>query len=195
MSECMSVTKRSSRPSLLQSKTLIPIEPQGVFGKQLAALLDERLAADVLVVVVVALHVQDVEVGPAVVVDVDRAGVAGPADVSIRPVACRDVDEAVVAHVLVQDAPLGALGLEVAREGVLEAPRSTGSPSPAIVVGGVLADVDEEQVEPAVAVVVEEDRARGVAHVVQARRRRRCRVNCRLPSFSNRTLPPRTVVT
>ena len=55
--------------------------------EHLAALLDEALAADVLVVLIVALHVQDVEIGPAVVVDVDR--VASPDhDVSMRPVRC-----------------------------------------------------------------------------------------------------------
>src|SRR6185503_6251972 len=33
MSECMSVTKMSRRPSLLKSNTLIPIEPHDVLGK------------------------------------------------------------------------------------------------------------------------------------------------------------------
>ena len=32
MSECMSVTSRSSRPSLFMSKTFTPIEPQDVRG-------------------------------------------------------------------------------------------------------------------------------------------------------------------
>ncbi len=33
MSECMSVMKMSRRPSLLKSKTLMPIEPHDVRGK------------------------------------------------------------------------------------------------------------------------------------------------------------------
>ena len=80
--------KMSRRPSLLKSNTLMPIAPHDVRGNTCAALLDEALAADVLVVLVVALHVQHVEVRPAVVVDVDDARVAGPGEVHAAPVCC-----------------------------------------------------------------------------------------------------------
>ena len=130
MSECMSVMKMSRRPSLLKSNTLMPIAPHDVRGKTCRLFLTKRLAADVLVVLVVALHVQHVEIEPAVVVDVDRAGVAGPGDVDAGPMRLRDVDEAVAAFVVIQDARLGPLRLQVAGERVLERRRSTCSRRP-----------------------------------------------------------------
>jgi hypothetical protein len=60
---------------------------------------------------------------------------------------------------VIQDAALGSLGLEMAGEGVLE-----GNVVLVTVardgVCGVASDVDQEQVEPAVAIVVEEHRTR-----------------------------------
>ena len=92
--------------------------------EHLTALPDEALAAGVLVVLVVALHVQHVQIEPAVVVDVDRARVARPGEVDeARPL--RDVDEAVAALVAIQNASLGPRRLQVAGEGVLERRRST----------------------------------------------------------------------
>ncbi len=78
----------------------------------------------------------------------------------------RDVLEAVVPHVLVEDARLAAVGVEVAAEGVGET--DVGAAAPLLVVG-VAANVAHEEVEQAVVVVVEEDGARGVADVVHAR--------------------------
>ena len=111
----------------------------------------------------------DIQIEPAVVVDVDRAGVARPRDVEEARL-FRDVDEAVSAFVAIEDAALGALGLQVAGEGVLE--------RHVVLVAGardrvrrIPSDVDEEQVEPAVAVVVEEHGARRVPGVAEARRR------------------------
>ena len=43
MSECMSVMKMSRRPSLLKSKTLMPIAPHDVFGKTWRLLSTKRL--------------------------------------------------------------------------------------------------------------------------------------------------------
>ena len=43
MSECMSVMKMSSRPSLLKSKTLIPIAPHDVFGNTCRLFLTKPL--------------------------------------------------------------------------------------------------------------------------------------------------------
>ncbi len=129
--------------------------------------VNEALAAFVLQVVVVPLHVEDVEVGPEVAVPVDQAGVAGPALV-------RDagrlghVGEAELPGVAVEARELGAVGEVVAREGVGAADVGAAA---ADLLGRVLADVDQEDVEQAVAVVVEEDRPRGVADVAQARLR------------------------
>ena len=69
---------------------------------------------------------------------------------------------------MVQNARFGALGVGVAVEGIgpadVVAARS-------LLVGGVDADVADEEVEQAVAVVVEEDRTGGVPDVPHARRR------------------------
>ena len=71
----------------------------------------------------------------------------------------------------------GALGLQVPGEGVLEGHVVLVAARPPIVFGRVPPDVDQEQIEPAVAVVVEEHRRRRMPDVVEARRPRRCRVN------------------
>ena len=111
--------KMSRRPSLLKSKTLMPIEPHDVFGNTWRLFLTKLLAADVLVVLVVAQHVEHVEIGPAVVVDVDDAGVAGPGEV-VRPICFETSTKRLLPVVVIEDAALGALRLQVAGEGVLE---------------------------------------------------------------------------
>ena len=165
--------------------------PHGVFGKTGRRPVDEALPADVLVVVVAALHVQQVEVRPAVAVEVGEAGVAAP-----RPGAQAQR----LAHVLESPAPevpvqrrvLGAAGVQVAREGIRQA-RGTRPPGP----------------------------SRRSCSGRRCRRTGRCGRRCRSrrtaapeewaasptpascvmsrkrprPSFSNSTLPPRTVVT
>ena len=82
----------------------------------------------------------------------------------------RDVDEAVAAFVAIQNAALGARRLEMAGEGVLEgdvvfvavARGRSG-------LGGIAADVDQQEIDAAIAVVVEEDRSRRrMADVAQA---------------------------
>ena len=72
MSECMSVSIRSWRPSLFQSKNLTPIVPHGVFGKTSAVRSTNVLALAVLEVVVIALHVEHVEVRPEIAVLMSR---------------------------------------------------------------------------------------------------------------------------
>ena len=60
----------------------MPMLPQGVFGKYFAVRSTNVLPPTVLEVVVVALHVEHVEVGKAVAVQVGDAGVAAPAGVA-----------------------------------------------------------------------------------------------------------------
>src|SRR2546425_1007659 len=126
-------------------------------GKHGSAPLLEILAADVLVVLVVALHVEHVEIGPPVPVDVDRARIAAPAHVD-DPALFGHVDEAVVPPVLVEDAALVPLfRVQVSVEGVGEADMVAAR---ADLVRGIPADVAYEEIEQPVAVVVEEDRPR-----------------------------------
>ncbi len=135
--------------------------------EHLPAPADEPRAVDVLVILIVAEHVEHVEIGPAIGIDVDHAGIARP-----RPIAQAggggDIDEAVVPLVVEEDALLRPLGLEVAGEGILEGhviPRAAVAGDG---VGRIAADVDEEQIEPAVVVVVEEDGGRRMADVAEA---------------------------
>ncbi len=127
---------------------------------------DEAFAALVLEVVVVALHAEGVDVGPAVAVQVVEAGVAGPARI-VEAGRLGDVREFVAAEVVVEQARLGALGEGVAGEGVGEADVVAAA---AALLGGVFADVRDEEVELAVLVVVEEEGARAVAGVGHAGR-------------------------
>ena len=122
------------------------------------------------------MHVDDKEVGPAVSVGIDRAGVACPAGID-KPGRRGRIDESAAVDVVEQPALLEAFGLEVPREGVRKRnviferflpllrrkPTVLGN-----LLGGELADVGQEQVEPAVAIVVKEDGREGVTAMVQA---------------------------
>ena len=103
-----------------------------------------------------ALHVERVEIGEAVAVQIGDARIAAPAgaaEAALRG----DVLEAVAAEVPVEDRGLGAVGVQVPEKA---SDRPTNAPSGPCVVVGVLADVAEIQIEQAVVVVVEEHRAR-----------------------------------
>ena len=120
--------------------------------KQLAAAADETLPGDVLVVLVVPLHVEHVEVHPAVPVDVERMGVAAPAGVGQADL-LGYVGKAVAAQVAEQDAAFGVLRLQVVVERI-HVPHVVAARADAI--GGVGPDIGEKQVEAPVPVVVEE---------------------------------------
>ena len=108
----------------------------------------------------VALHVQHEEIGPAVAVQIGDARVAAPAG-RPQPDVGGHVLEAVVSQVPVEDGILEAVGMQVAHERVRQADvRAVGS----FLIVGVAADVADQQIDQAVVVVVEEDRAGGVRH-------------------------------
>src|SRR5713101_5783352 len=106
------------RPSAFQSPVAIEVEhlhphrAPGGFRKVLRGRVAEMLPALVQPEVIPSLHVQDVEVGEPVIVDVERRGIAAPAEIH-QPDFARDVLEAVAAQIVVQNARFGALGVEV----------------------------------------------------------------------------------
>ena len=138
---------------------------EGRARKQLAAAADEALPGDVLPVLVVALHVEHVEVRPAVLVEVEGMGVAAPAGVQQADL-LGYVGKAVAAQVAVQNAAFGVLRLQVVVERIL-VPHVVAARSDAI--AGIGPDVGEKQVQAPVPVVVEEDRGRRVPYVVEPR--------------------------
>ena len=144
----------SRSPSLSLVEGLDAHRPPRRPGKHRAASFLEVFAADVLVGTVVALHVQHVEIGPAVTVHIDRARIAAPAHVNEAALFC-DVDEAVAVFVLVQDAAL------VARFGDGGVPRTHRQAPQAARPDcqAVPADIANKEIEQAVAVEVEEHRA------------------------------------
>ena len=77
------------------------------------------LPCHILVVFVVPLHVEHVEVLPAVPVEIHRTGIARPARIQ-QPHFARDVGENPLSQILEQCALLGALGLQMPGEGILE---------------------------------------------------------------------------
>ena len=160
--------KMSISPSLFQSKNPDPHRAPGCPGEDFPALVDEAFAFLVLVVLVVPLHVEHVQVRPAVPVDVAGRGVSGPAHVPQTGLP-GDVPEQIAALVAVEDALLEALGHQVAGErvavSVVERVVDAVIGCLAQLVGGVLAHVGEEQVQQAIVVVVEEHRTRRMAFV------------------------------
>ena len=165
MSECMSVMKRSGRPSLSKSKNLIPIAPQGVLGKYSAVLSTNVVPALVLEVVPVSLHVQHEKIGPAVAVQIGHARIAAPAGRPQSDVSGH-VLEAIVSGVPVEDGILEAVRMRVAQKRVRQADVRAVRP---FLVGGVLADIADQKIDQAVAVEVEEHRAGGMRHQIDAR--------------------------
>ena len=139
-------------PVVVEIEDLDPHRAPGGRGKQLPALLDELPALDVLVVLVVALHVQDVEVGPPIPVDVDGIGVAAPTFID-ESQSLGDLLEPAIAQVPVEEALLRTLRPQVPPEGILHPDEVT---SPADLVGGVHAHIGHEQVQEAVSIVIEE---------------------------------------
>src|SRR5256885_7223494 len=116
--------------------------------------------------VITSLHVQDVQVRISVAIDVERGGVAAPALVDESDIA-RHIPEPIAAEVMIKNARLGALGMQMPHERVAESDEIT--PGSALV-RGIDADVGDEEIEQAVAVVVEKDRTRRVADVADASR-------------------------
>src|SRR2546430_2621001 len=154
--------RRPPRSTLFPYTTLFR-SPRGL-GEVVFGSVPETLPAFVQPEMIRPLHVEDVEVWKAVVVRVDHGGVAAPAEIH-QPDFARDVLEPVAAEVVVQNARFGARGVRVTVEGVGPADVIAAGP---LLFGGVDADVGDEEVEQAVAVIVEENSARGVTAVADA---------------------------
>ena len=138
-------------------------------GKDLPSAPLEAAAAEVAPQLIVSLHRQDVEIGTAVGVVVERDRVARPGGVP-QPRLLGCLLEAAAARVPEKEGGLAPLRVQVAGEGVGEGdPQSVG----AALVPGVAPDAGHEQIEVAVAVGVEEDRPRGVLAVPAHAGRRR----------------------
>ena len=86
-------------------------------GKQLATLLDETATFNILVILIMALHVGQIQVRPSIVVGIKRAGVARPTHI-LQTHLVGDVDESVSALVPIEDAGLRERGIKVSVEGV-----------------------------------------------------------------------------
>jgi hypothetical protein len=122
------------------------------FRKVLPRLVDEPLAAIVLVVVLLAGHVHHQQVRTAVAVQIGERRLAAPAD-RLQSDLCGDVGERVVSRVAIEHRLLVAIGMEMSLERVGQ----TGELAVrSLAVAGVLADVADEEIEQAVAVVVHE---------------------------------------
>src|SRR6185503_3897867 len=77
----------------------------------------------------------------------------------------RYILELVAAHVPIQNARLGAFGMEMAHECVAESNEVAAGPT---LIAGVDTDVGHEQIEPPIPVVVEENRSRRMTGIGDA---------------------------
>ena len=139
--------------------------PRGLW-ENLAALHYELLPAHVLIELIVALHGEHIEVGPAVLVVVEGGRIAGPALIEQSHLP-GDVHECVPAFIVVENAALAPPFPGVSLEGVAQTDAVAAFPP---LIGGVDPDVAKEEIEQSVLVVIEEHSTRGVPHVTQARR-------------------------
>ena len=109
--------------------------------------------------------VGDVQIGPAVAVEVGRQDAESSRRTSApMPGARGDVGEGSVAIVVQQP-----VGHRVVDDGIAVVARGAGGKAPALHVRPEVDVVGDEQIEPAVPVVVEEGRARAPARIVGAR--------------------------
>ena len=137
----------------------------GSFGKEFRSAVDEFFAALILIVVIVSLHVREVEIRESILIQIGESRVSAPA--RIREPNCRgDVLEpapialfgqrGVGLHpaVAVEETRLGPVGEEMAGERIAVGQIIA---SPAQLVGRVFAHVDEQQIQPAIPVKIKED--------------------------------------
>ena len=150
---------------LVVIKEFYPHRAPGSLGKVCGCLLGKAFAAEVFVVMIVALHVEEVKIGKTVLVQVGESGIATPGTIT-QVHLFGNVFEMSAADVLVEDAELGSLRIQVAIEGIGHRQVIT---TAAFLIGGVNPDVGQQQVQQPVVVEVKEYRARGVTDVVQAR--------------------------
>ena len=146
-------------PIVVPVEYLDPHGAPGSLGEHFPAHPDEAFAFLILVVPVIPLHIEYVQVRPAVPIDVAGSRISSPAHV-LQASLFRDVGEAIAALVAIEDALLEALRLKVAGKRVTEAVVELVIDT---VIGcftqffrGVLADVGEEQIQQAIPVVVKE---------------------------------------
>jgi hypothetical protein len=111
--------------------------------------------------VIATLHVEDVQIGELVAVYIEDGCVPTPASVDERH-RSGHILKPVPAEVSVQDARFRAIGMQMSHERIAEANVVTAAPA---LIRGVHAYVRDEQIQQAIAVIVEEDRAGRVADV------------------------------
>ena len=112
----------------------------------------------------VPLHVQEKNVGPAVSIHIGEGRVAAPA-VRVQSYLGGDVLEVVVPHVLVKHGILIALCVQVPVESVRYTNIFAVRP---LIIGGVLAHIAHQEIDLTVAIIVEEERTRGMCGEAEA---------------------------
>src|SRR5690606_16786271 len=134
--------------------------------KMLGRAPDELLTLDVLVVLIIPLHIQDVEVRPSIAIAIHRRGIAGPALVDEADV-CRHVLEARLSQVAKEDASFGSSVNRMCCKGILPT-RVVLVPASCLLfrgtvhdrrelVGRIDAHIRDEQIYKSVSIVIKED--------------------------------------
>src|ERR1035441_3889025 len=141
----------------IQAAIVIVIEelnPHGAPGgsrKIGLSLLDKTLPALVLVVMIRAHHIQKVDVGPAIAIDIRNGGISAPTMRS-EPHRRGHVLQFVVAQIAIEDRVLESLWIHMAGKRVRQSCKLALS---ALLLRRVLPHVAYQKIEPAIVVVVE----------------------------------------
>ena len=125
------------------------------FGKVRRRRIGERLAVDIQPKVILPHHVQHVDVRTTVVIHIDRCCVATPAIVH-EPRLLRHIGKTTRSQIAIQNARLVALRMRVSMKRIRKSDEIVAR---TFLVCGVNADVRDQQIEQAIAVVVEKQGA------------------------------------
>src|SRR4030095_16010452 len=126
--------------------------------------IDKPLSLLVLVIVVVALHIQHVQVWKAVLIQVGTGRVATPTPI-VQSHLSRYILEFLPSEILVENFALRPVGVQMAPEGVRNSDEVSAG---ALLVRSVAAHIRNKQVQQAIPVEIEEDDAGGMTDMPHA---------------------------
>lgn len=146
---------------IIEVKDLDPHGAPGRFGKKVSALSDKAFSLNVFVLLVVPLHIQDIKIGPTVIICVKRGCITRPTDIH-QTCLFRNIGESILSEVFIEYATFITVWFQMPGKTIFKTDirviDSVIFPHFDNFVTCILSDIDEKKVEQAVTVVIKKDR-------------------------------------